>query len=106
MDEAVGLLWVVALYGSLAAVNAQTASVLTAGTQFDGTYAFVSATAVNETFRDYHNREYRCGPRTRPPGPLTIMNGHARYTGAGGGEFEGTVGPQGGLTMRFAISVT
>jgi hypothetical protein len=76
-----------------------------AGTQFDGTYAFISAAKVNETYRDFDNREHQCGnPRA---GPLTVVNGEARFKGhggrfkgSGGREFEGTVGPRGELAMR------
>ena|SRR5437764_12937870 len=95
-----GLLWTIGFFGLVATANAQTAPFPTATMQFDGTYAFVCQANVNETWRDFHNRERLCGPRSRTPGPLTIVNGQARYTGAGGREFEGTVGPQGELTMR------
>jgi hypothetical protein len=43
-------LWTIGFFGLLAAADAQTASPPAANTQFDGTYAFVSATTVNETF--------------------------------------------------------
>ena len=37
----------------------------------------------------------------RRAGPLTIVNGQARYTSATGRQLEGTVGPQGELALRF-----
>jgi hypothetical protein len=37
----------------------------------------------------------------RVAGPLTIAQGQARYTTATGRQLEGTVGPQGELTMRI-----
>jgi hypothetical protein len=96
------LLWIAGFFGLVAAANAQTPSPPTATTQYDGTYAFVSATKVNETWRDYHNREYPCGYPAKGGLVITIANGHARHTGARGREFEGTVGPQGELFMRSA----
>jgi hypothetical protein len=71
--------------------------------QFDGTYAFASATTLNETYMTtWRTRMGRCGD-IRKLGPLTIANGQARYAGFGRVTkegFEGTVGPQGELTMR------
>jgi hypothetical protein len=44
MRRNLGWLWIVGFFGLLASANAQTASPPTTTTQFDGTYAFVSAT--------------------------------------------------------------
>jgi hypothetical protein len=43
-------LWVVGFFGWLAAADGQTAPPTAVVTQFDGTYAFVSATKMNETY--------------------------------------------------------
>ena len=99
MQKHIGWLWIVGFFCLLGASDAQTPSPPAANRQFDGTYAFVSSTQVNETYRDFHNRELQCRA-ARGAGPLTIANGQARYTGLGGREFEGTVGPRGELAMR------
>jgi hypothetical protein len=71
-----------------------------ATTQFDGTYGFVSATRVNETYAvKGSNRIGQCGDaaranRLRPP--LTTANGQLQF----GRQFEGTVSSQGELVMR------
>jgi hypothetical protein len=96
----IGLSCIIGIFGLVAAANAQSASPSAASMQFDGTYAFVSSTKVNETWRDYSNREHPCGYPAKGGLLLIIANGHARHTGARGREFEGTVGPQGELTMR------
>jgi hypothetical protein len=91
MQRAVGWLWIIEFFGSLAAANAQTPAAPTPVTKYDGTYAFVSATKVNETYTDRSGRMKQCGnlsPRTS----LTIENGHARFnlqqgTVASRGEF-------------------
>jgi hypothetical protein len=100
----IGGLWIIGFFGLLAAANAQTPSPPAASTQFDGTYAFVSATKLNETYTTTRtNRLGQCGDyRGRP---LTIANGQARYPGLGrltAAGFEGTLGPQGQLVMRLA----
>jgi len=88
------------IFGLLAAAYAQTPSPSAGNTRFDGTYAFVSATKVNETFRDYNNEERPCrnmGDATS----LVIVSGRAQYTAATGYLVEETVGQQGELTMRY-----
>ena|SRR5215472_5316098 len=72
-------------------------------TQFDGTYAFVSATNVNETFMAGGTRPGQCPERKAES--LTIVEGQARYSsrrvnGTARLILEGTVGPQGELAMR------
>lgn len=97
MQKHIGWLWVIGFFSLLATADAQTPSPSTAGTQFDGRYAFVSSTKVNETYRDYDNREHQCGnPRA---GPLIVVNAEARFK-SGGRVFEGTVGQRGELAMR------
>jgi hypothetical protein len=49
MQKSVGWAWIVGFLGLLAAADAQTPPPPTSGTQFDGTYVFVSAARVNET---------------------------------------------------------
>ena len=79
---------------------AQIAYVTNATSQFDGTYGFVSGTALNETYRTTGTaRMGRCR-NPRYEGPLTIVNGQARYTSATGYQLEGTVGSRGELEMR------
>jgi hypothetical protein len=55
-------------------------------TKFDGSYAFVSATAVNEWMDPVHTR--RCG-NIRWLTPLVIVTGQAHYTTASGYLVEG-----------------
>jgi hypothetical protein len=102
MQKHIGCWWIVGLFGLLAAANAQTASPPAANTRFDGTYAFVSATKVNETFVNYHGRTGQCWGWMM--GPLTILNGRARYSGSSGRQstfqFEGTIRSPGELAMR------
>jgi hypothetical protein len=102
MHKSVGLLWITGFFGLLVAADAQTASPPAATAQFDGTYAFVSATKLNETFTTTRMRP--CGD-VRKMGPLTIANGQAQYSGFGPvtkAGFEGTVAAQGELAMRLA----
>ena len=103
MHKTVGLLWIAGFFGLLAGADAQTASPPAASTQFDGTYTFVSATKLTETYAMRgSNRIGRCGDYSGRP--LSIANGQARYAGFGlaAAGFEGTVGPQGELAMRLA----
>jgi hypothetical protein len=105
MPQHIGWLWILVFFGLLAAADAQTASPPTAGTQFDGTYAFVSRTKVNETYAvPRSNRIGRCGGsgRGNHRRPLTIASGQAQYTTADGLQYEGTVSSQGELAMRSA----
>ncbi len=64
----------------------------------DGTYAFVSSTKLNDTYRTRGGLMGTCGDRTT--GPLTISQGQAQYTTVTGVHLTGTVGPQGGLALR------
>jgi hypothetical protein len=96
VQRAIGLLSILVFFGFLATVDAQTAS--PAGTAFDGTYRFVSATKVTPMYTSSKGDMAPCPNRT--PGPLTIAQGHARYTTETGYELSGTVGPQGQLAMR------
>jgi hypothetical protein len=49
MQKHVGLICLGGFFRLVAAADAQTASPPAASTQFDGTYAFVSSTKMNET---------------------------------------------------------
>ena len=104
MRQHVEWLWIIGFCGLAAAANAQTPPPLPAGAQFDGTYRFVSATKLNETYMTtWRTRMGQCGD-IRRMGPLTIANGQARYSGFGRVTkegFEGTVGPQGELALRL-----
>jgi|SRR5271169_270814 hypothetical protein len=106
MRENIGLLLIVGFLSVLAAAHAQTPSPSPI-TAYDGTYAFVSGTKLNEiTFATGTNRLIRCG-NFPTVGPLVIASGHARYFGFGPVTYaglEGTVGPHGDLLMRVAPS--
>jgi hypothetical protein len=94
MQKQVEWLWVFGFFGWFAAANAQTPSPPAANTQFDGTYAFVSGTKVDETYAALGtNRIGQCPERR--VGSLVIVKGQARLP-----PFEGTAGPQGELMMR------
>ena len=98
MPRQSGLLSIVGFFGLLAVANAQTAPAPAAGTAFNGTYRFVSATKVNEMYTSYNGQMGMCP--NRKPGALHIAGGRAHYTAATGYRFEGTIGSQGELTMR------
>jgi hypothetical protein len=98
MQRHTGWLWIVGFFTLAGTASAQPPSPPTTVTQFDGIYAPVSATKVNETFTHIGtNRIDRCGdyPTLQP---LIILNGEARYPGK---RLEGMVGSQGQLAMRF-----
>ena len=97
------LFCIIAALGLAASAGAQTASSPPPNTQFDGAYAFVSSTRVNETYM--HTKTARigkCGKGGRV-GPLSIVNGQARYSSGNDSQdlYQGTVGPQGQLIMRI-----
>jgi hypothetical protein len=101
MRRNIGWLWVFGILGYSAAAMAQTSPASTAGTKFDGTYSFLSSTKLNETYTTRSGRMGQCADRIA--GPITIVNGQARYSGSGlrvSREFEGNVGSQGELAMR------
>jgi hypothetical protein len=98
MRRQIGLVSIIALFGSLAAADAQTPSPSNAGSAFDGTYRLVSSARVNETFMTRKAQVGQCPDRR--PGQLTVMHGQARYKSATGYPLRGTVGPQGELAMR------
>ena len=99
MRRNIGLLSIVGFFGLLAAANAQAPSSSTAGGAFDGTYRLVSSAKVNANYVTRGGQMGRCPDRAA--GPLTIVNGQAGYTSATGRQLQGTVGPQGELTMRL-----
>jgi hypothetical protein len=98
MRRQIGLLSIVGLCGLLGAADAQTLSALTAGPVFDGTYRAVSSAKVNQMYVEEKGNMIPCPDRM--PGPLTIVQGQARYTDASGDQVDGTVGPQGELAMQ------
>ena len=98
MLKQIGLVWIVAFVALLAAADAQTPPPSTAGAAFDGTYRLVSSARVNQTFMTRKAQVGQCPDRR--PGPLTVMQGRARYKSATGYPLRGTVGPQGELAMR------
>jgi hypothetical protein len=100
MKRGIGWLWIIGFFGSLVAADAQAPLPSPAGAANDGKYQFVSATKVNETYTTRAGRLGRCGD-ARSVGPLTIVNGQARYSNGRRYQFEGTVGPRGELAMRL-----
>jgi hypothetical protein len=95
MQKHIGWLWIFVFLVS-AAADAQTLSPSTPPvTAFDGTYAFVSATKVNETYATMRTEHILRCPDRRAARPLVIVNSRARLL-----LYEGTVGPQGQLLMR------
>jgi hypothetical protein len=93
MRSQIALLSLVGFLSLLATADAQTPS------RFDGTYRLVSTAKVNQTYTSRGGRMLSCTDRT--PGPLTIVNGQAKYTTETGHEISGTVGPSGVLDLRM-----
>lgn len=105
MRKDAGWLWIAGFLGSLAAANAQTQPPSAPVTAFDGTYAFISATNINDIFVPIGNEHpFPCGHLQRR-GPLIIVKGEAQHSGPHR-DFEGTIGPRGELTMRAAPEPT
>jgi hypothetical protein len=98
MRRQIGLLWIAGFFAFIAAADAQAPS-STGGAAFDGTYRFVSSARVNRTYVTRGGQMGQCP--ARKAGPLTIVQGQAKYTSATGRQLEGTVGPQGDLAMRL-----
>ena len=99
MQKRIGLLGLIGFFGLVTAADAQLPSASTAGTQFDGTYRLVSSARVNKTYTTRGGQMGQCPDRNA--GPLTIVQGQAKYTSATRRQLEGTVGAQGELTMRY-----
>ena len=99
MRSQIGLLSLVGLLSLLATADAQTPPRSIANTAFDGTYRLVSTAKVNQTYRSRGGQMLQCADRT--PGPLTIVNGQAKYTTETGYQLNGTVGPKGELVLRM-----
>jgi hypothetical protein len=100
MRRQIGLLSIVGFFGLLGTADAQTASALTAGPAFDGTYQAVASAKVNQMYIEQKGNMIPCPDRM--PGQLTIVQGQARYIDASGDPVDGTVGPQGELAMGVA----
>ena len=100
MRRWIGLLGIVGFFGLVTAADAQPPSASTVGTQFDGTYRLVSSARVNKSYVTRGGGRIGQCPDRRA-GPLTIVQGQAKYTSATGRPLEGTVGPQGELAMRY-----
>ena len=100
MRRPIGLLSIVGFFGLLGTADAQTLSVLSARPAFDGTYRPVASAKVNQMYIEQKGNMLPCPERM--PGPLTIVQGQARYTDASGDPVDGTVGPQGELAMGVA----
>jgi hypothetical protein len=108
LRKIVGRLWIVGFFGVVAAANAQTPGAPSAApvTKYDGTYAFVSATNVNDTYwTRVTNRIGQCW-KIRDIGPLIIANGQAEYDSFRRDQpvNKGTVGLQGELIMRLVAT--
>lgn len=96
MHKAYALLRLIGSFGWLAAADAQTSPASNTSTRFDGTYAFVSWTKVNETYTTTATNHIGQCPDLRG-GPLKVLNGEIRL----GSRFAGTVGSQGEFVMRL-----
>ena len=86
MRRQIGLLSIVGFFGLLGTADAQTLSALTAGPAFDGTYRAVSSAKVNQMYIEEKGSMIPCPDRV--PGPLTIVQGQARYTDASGDQID------------------
>lgn len=98
MKIRLGLVSIVSFSGLLATANAQAASPSTPGAPFDGTYRLVSSTKVNEMYTSYNGQMGMCPDRRA--GPLHVVGNRVHYATVTGYRLEGTVAPQGVLTMR------
>ena len=99
MHRRIGLLSGIGFFGLVVAADAQTQLSSTAGdTRFDGAYAFVSSTKLNETYLTGPGGHMGQCQDLQTVTPLVITNGQARRDG--NLRFEGTVGSQGELAMR------
>jgi hypothetical protein len=96
VHKAYASLWFIGSFGWLAAADAQTSPASNTSTRFDGTYAFVSWTKVNETYTTTATNHVGQCPDLRG-GPLKVVNGEIRL----GSRFAGTVGSQGEFVMRL-----
>jgi len=82
---------------------AQTSPALPPVTEYDGTYAFVSSANVNDSYMTMTARMGAC-PRGKVVGPLTTVNGQARYSSSKNSPQKvGTVGSRGELAMRLIL---
>lgn len=102
MQKTIGWLSRIGILGFSAAAIAQTQPAQPLVTKYDGTYAFVSSAKVEETYMTATGRMGRCpDEKISRTAAIIILNGQARrYSLAGLVTFEGTVGPQGEMTMR------
>ena len=107
MTKNIGWLAIGGIFGLFGAAEAQTTPPSTATTAFDGTYTLVSS--APESYHVVHVDPYiksvaQCGEVR--PGPLIIERGQAQFSSPSrwGGQFAGTVGPQGELQMRLTAA--
>lgn len=102
MKKVVGCSFTLGPFACLAAVQAQTPTSIT---KYDGTYAWVSASNINESFKDFNNREHPC-LYVSDVGPLIVASGQAQYYFPNFDQSlnEGTVGSEGELTMRLVAT--
>jgi hypothetical protein len=86
----IGLLSTAGLLGFLAGAEA--------ASSFDGAYQLYSSARLNETFNTKGATGF-CPDRR--PGPLTVVQGQARYTTETGRNLEAPVEPNGQFEVRF-----
>jgi len=92
MRKWIGLLSMAGILGLFAVAQA--------ASPFDGTYQLSSSKKVTETFHAKGGAMSFCPDRK--PGPLTIVNGRAKYTTETGSTLETQVQPSGQFEMRYA----
>lgn len=91
MRGGIGLLSVAGLLGLLATAEA--------ASPYDGTYQLAGSTKVNQTYVSSGGSMGQCPDRS--PGPLTVVDGLARYTTATGDNLAAQLDVNGQFEMRY-----
>jgi hypothetical protein len=98
MSRKIGLLSIIGFVGLLVAVDTKVAAQPSAS--FDGTYTFVSAVKLNQTYVTRSGQTGYCPEST--PSPLSISQGRAWYVSSSGRQLAGTINPQGQMLIRVS----
>src|SRR2546421_12759144 len=97
-------LWVVGFFGLVVATDAQTPSPPAVTAQFDGTYAFVASTRVNETYTITGSNRFGQCDKMKIRRASSRARGQTSEVGVTletKERFEGTGRPQGELSLRL-----